>query len=424
MSIKIIEASENNPLTLIYPTESKSITILVLVRIGSRYETKELGGISHFVEHMLFKSTKNRPDSKVIAMDIEMMGGISNAFTSYEYTGYFIKTDPSEYSKSIEIIADIVKNSIFKPEEFEKERGVILEEIKMYQDKPSSRVSSDWRTVFYGEDPLGRDIAGTYESVKNMKVEQLESFYKQHYFNGNFVVSIGGKVNDEEDLLNQIKKSFAGDIDRPLLYKIPKPEIKSKSEIVIQYKDLEQVHVCMGFEIGRKTLFKSLVSDLLDTILSEGFGSRLFQKLREEMGIAYYLYSDFSLFDNTGRMNIGFGTDLKKIEAVIEEVIKELNLLIKDGINETELQRAKKYFTSRLFFETENSDELAAWLGVNYIEDGKVIALEEIIKNINNITVDNVNDYIKKEFSGKKVLVSALGQLKKNLSNKINLVLD
>lgn len=424
MAINIYEASERNPLTLIYPTESKSVTILVLARIGSRYESKEFGGISHFVEHMLFKSTKKRPDSKIIAMDIESMGGISNAFTSYEYTGYFIKTSPSEYAKSIEIVADIVKNTTFNPGEFEKERGVILEEIKMYQDKPSSRVAADWRRVFYGEDPLGRDIAGTYETVGNMKVTDLEAFYRQHYYNGNLVIAVGGKIEDEKDLMKHIEENFADNHSRPLLYDLPKPEIVNKPEIVVQYKDLEQVHVCMGFEISKKTLFKSLVSDLLDTILSEGFGSRLFQKLREEMGIAYYLYSDFSLFNNTGRMNIGFGTDLKKFEQVIEEVVKELNSIIKTGITEVELQRAKKYFTSRLFFETENSDELAAWLGVNYIEDGKVLTLEEIIKNIDNITVENLNEYIRKEFSGKSILVSALGQLKKNLSNKINLVLD
>ncbi|MBP9758078.1 insulinase family protein [Candidatus Dojkabacteria bacterium] len=412
------------PITIIYPLESKALSVMVLVRTGSRYENESINGISHFIEHMLFKSTKKRPNSKLITMDIEMMGGITNAFTSYDFTGYYIKSAAKEFSKSIEILGDIINNTVFKKDEFIKERGVILEEIKMYKDRPASRVALNWKKEFYKDHPLGRDIAGSIKSVKDLKIEDLENYYTKNYFNSNYVICLAGNVPKSEVVIKEIQKNFINQNRINISNDCEKVTNVNPSGVIVEKLDLQQAHIYMGMEVGKKEFNKEIESELLNVIISEGFGSRLFQKLRDEMGIAYYLYSDFTLFDDSGRMNIGFGTDLKKIEKVIEEVIKELNKLIKCGVTQTELIRAKKYYISKLLFDTEGSDDLASWVGINYIENNRLVTMDEVIKKINKLTIQEINTYINNEFSGKSLLISILGNIKKDFDNKFSLKLD
>lgn len=417
---KII-TNNNLPSVIFSPVKSDSLTILVMCKIGSRYENDMQAGVSHFVEHMLFKSTKNRIDSKQIAMDIEMIGGITNAFTSYDYTGYYIKVPAKVYEKATEILGDIMNNSVFKETDFKKEKGVILEEIKMYNDRPTSRVAANWRREYYKNHALGRDIAGTLESVGALTLETLKNYYSKFYSNKNFIISVAGDSKYEEGIVEAISRYFL--VEKPMS-KLPIIEnvlSVSANKVIIEKKDLEQAHVVLGFGVSRRQKRTEILSELVNTIISEGFGSRLFQKLREEMGIAYYLYSGFTLFNDSGRINIGFGTDLKKLHKVIEEVIGELNSLVNNGVESMELERAKNYYSSRIVFDAESTDELAAWVAERYVETGELLSISKIINNVDRITLDEINGFLDTEFRNKELLISIVGNLEQDMNNKFNL---
>ncbi|HEX9805138.1 MAG TPA: pitrilysin family protein, partial [Candidatus Dojkabacteria bacterium] len=309
--------------------DSNSVSIMVLVNAGSRHEKNSTSGLAHFVEHNFFKGSKKYPSSKIIGMAIENLGGSSNAFTSYEYTGYYIKVPKEKFEEAIDIMADMLIHSVFPSVEVEKERGVIIEEIRMYEDIPMRKVSQSHMTnLFSPGHPLGWDIAGTIDTVSSFGRDNIIDYTDEFYNGSNIIVSIAGGTSKEktfsvfEKYFSQLKSG-----NRSKFQKFTKKEIASP--INIQKKELEQTHIVLGgYGIKRSDEDRYAVR-VGQTILGRGFGSILFQTIREKLSLAYYIHADHSSFQEIGAWDISMGVDNKRVVEAVEAVVGELDSFVK-----------------------------------------------------------------------------------------------
>jgi predicted Zn-dependent peptidase len=387
-------------------------TILLLVRVGSRDESKLDGGISHFIEHMIFKGTKTRPSSRIIGMEVEKIGGSSNAFTSYDYTGFYIKVPVSNYAKSIEILADMVSNSIFPEADILKEKGVVVEEIRMYNDQPTSKVVQLWNKNFFGENSLGRDIAGTVESVAGITQGKIFKFIDKHYTTGNMLLVFAGNVDYQKVLENAnlcfCKKNKGTSYKGRSLKKLNK-----RTKIYNKYKDLEQSHLVIGgYGFERNWRYKFHLQ-LFEAILSKGFGSRLFQKIREEMGLAYYVYSRFRSLNDIGVFQIGLGVENSKIQLAVEATMQEFQDLLDGNFDDEEFERAQNYLLGNIVTDMETTEDYALWYGLSYLMRGRYYTLREVADMIKKLTKDEVVLKAREIFSGQNFQFASVSPHKK-----------
>jgi predicted Zn-dependent peptidase len=376
--------------------DTESVTIMFLVNVGSRYEKEEEKGLAHFVEHTLFKGTQARPSSKQIGMEIESLGGSSNAFTSYDYTGYYIKSPAINFEKSFAVLADMFSNSVFADSEIEKERGVIIEEIRMYEDRPTSKVVQEWGKNFYQGNSLGELITGNEESVRNMKREQFLNFVKQNYFAENVLIIVSGNV--AETLIDEavtkycsgIKSSIEIDAS-PNVYGsfVFHPAETRKKDEVIQ-KDLNQAHIVLGGQAFSRKHPKRFALNVANTILGSGFGSRLFQVIRDELGLAYYVYSRLSQFDDSGVYNIGLGADKARVNEAIEAVKKQLVEITEGKFTQEEFDRAKNYLLGNMITELETSEDIAMFYGMQELLQEEKLTIEDVKNKILAIQIKDV----------------------------------
>lgn len=417
MKVEKFELANKLRLLTVPDKNSNSVSVLVLVGVGSRYEEKSVSGLAHFVEHMFFKGTKKRPTSKDIAMAMEKIGGSSNAFTSHDYTGYYIKTPKEQFDKALEIMADMIQNGLFRIEEIERERGVIIEEIRMYEDRPMNKVRQVWLENFFGDTPLGRDIAGSIDTVSNMTQANFKDFVKNEYTGENMVVAIAGGIESEyvrakvEERFNNLKigektvyEKYSKKVVEPSIHNLCKP--------------IEQSHLFLG-TYGHERSYKNRYAlSVANTILSEGFGSRLFQEIRDKLGLAYYVYAGFDSFDEIGVFNIGMGVENSKVNSAVEAVMTQLREVINGKFDDEELERAKNYMLGSLITEMEASDEIAAWHGLQELLLEKVETIDEVKKEIEKIDREIIVQEMHKVFDGQSMLLASVSP-HKNLSESL-----
>ncbi len=402
---------------------SFSATIMVLVSAGSRYETSKNSGIAHFVEHMMFKGTEKRPSSKIIGMDIETIGGSSNAFTSYDYTGYYIKVPAEQIHNASEIMADMIKNGLFEEKEIEKERGVIIEEIRMYEDRPMSKVSSIWFDKFFGDTPLGRDIAGSVETVSKIKREDFQKFRNTFYHGKDLVVVLAGNL-DSIDPKMMVEELF-GDISigHESSFEVYSKEERQKEIFQIK-KSIEQSHLMIGGYGHNRNYKDKYKFKVADAILSEGFGSKLFQVIRDELGVAYYVYSSLTGLNDIGVYRIGLGVENSKIEIAVKAVIEEIRKLIEGKFDDDDLIRAKNYLLGNLVTDLESSDEIAIWFGIQELLLNKTLSVEEVKKEIMSVTKEDIISVSNDVFANQNLLMTAVTpevEIKDGLSENLYL---
>ena len=300
----------------------ESATVLVLVGAGSRYETKPVNGISHFLEHMAFKGTEKRPSALQISSIIDGMGGECNAFTSKEYTGFYIKTAKGRIETSFDLLSDMLMNSKFDPAEIQKERGVIIEEINMYEDMPARKIGDIYENLLYGDCPLGWDISGEKEVILKIKREDFQVYMGSLYSADNMTVVVSGGVtqSEVEDMANKYfstMKKFTTETA------IPVKEVQSKPEIFIKQKDTEQIHIALGVRTVPVKSEKRYPLSVLSAILGGGMSSRLFHEVREKRGLAYYVRSSSEEFTDAGTLVSTAGIDPKRVEEAIEVMMNE-----------------------------------------------------------------------------------------------------
>jgi len=367
--------------------ETQTASLLVLFKVGSRQENKKVLGGAHFIEHLMFKGTKKRPATLDLSKALDGVGAEFNAFTSKDYTGYYIKSDNKNLSLAIDILSDMLLNSKFDPKEMEREKGVIVEEINMYEDNPMMYVDDLLEQIMYRGHPLGLSIAGTKESVKGMKRSDLISYKNKFYSGSNVVISLAGNFNDNH--LKELKAKFKF---KATAKKFPLDKIKIKQrtpQVIINYKETEQTQIALGFPAYSYSDKRNPALKLLAVILGGNMSSRLFLQVRERNGLAYFVRSFLSVYEDTGALIIQSGLDKSRVEKAIKLIIAELKK-IKKGVIAEELNRAKEYIYGKTALDLEDSASISQWYGQQELMIGKILTPQQKNQKIAAVTSKDI----------------------------------
>ncbi len=403
---------------------TKAVTFLAMVPVGSRYESEKISGASHFVEHLMFKGTKKRPTALDISRELDAAGTQFNAFTSKEYTGYYIKIASNKSSLALDILADILFFSKFDAEEVKREKGVIVEEIKMYEDNPATAVSLIFEKLLFGNHPLGRDIAGTKKTVNAVSRDDLFSFYKGAYRPDNMVLVAAGNI--QNDLLVKINKYFGVDYSKKTVYKkIYKKDfskftnqlIPSKRS-VLSRRRVDQANVIVGFPGISYNDKKRWALAVLLNILGGGMSSRLFIEVRERRGLAYKIRMGQEMFRDSGLIWIEAGLDQKRLKEAIEVIKDELKKITRQAVSLKELNDAKTNLTGQYALRMEDSSAQASFYALKFWFQNNLDDYEKDLVKIKKVTARQVQDLAKEIFKENKMKVAVIGSLdRKQLSN-------
>lgn len=393
----------------------RSVSIGIWVGTGSRNEDHINNGISHFIEHMLFKGTEKR-SAKEIADSIDSIGGQINAFTGKECTCYYTKTLDSHIEIAMEVLADMFFNSKFDKKDIDLERKVILEEIGMYEDSPEELVHDVFSETSWKGNPLGYSILGTQDSLGRIDRAMFKEYMQKNYTPYNSVISVAGNF-DEKKLEELIEKHFSHwKVDES--YKAEIHPVEFVSETTIKEKETEQVHICMGFnaiEHGNDKLYTLLA---INNIFGGGMSSRLFQKIREEKGLVYSIYSYPASYKNAGLFAIYAGMNPEHLNQVIEITSQEIRNLIKTGISEEELHKSKEQLKGNYILGLESTSSRMNSIGKSELMLGHIHTPEEILQEIDEIHMARVNEVIEQVFNSKKMSFAAVGNIKKDFDIK------
>ena len=388
--------------------ESQTVTVLVLVEAGSKYENKENNGISHFLEHMYFKGTERRPSALLISHELEGIGAQSNAFTSHEYTGYYAKSDSENFTKIFDVVSDIYLNSKLPAEEIEKEKGVIIEELNMYEDRPDEQASNMIMELMYGDTPVGRKIIGTKENITRFNQKDFLDYREKHYVPESTVVVVAGNV-EMDDVMKEIENTFGWVSKSTKPDKEKVTESQTVPKVMLKNKTTDQTHMVFGFRAFDTYNQKSKDAKLLATVLGSGMSSRLFQKLREEMGVCYYVYADSDPFTDHGIFSISVGCDTKRAEEVIDVIIKECTRLKNELIPESELVKSKEYLIGSMKLGLESSDSYANFYGGQEILRKNILNPEEYEEYIRAVTKESLMEVANQIFKNDGANLSIVG---------------
>jgi predicted Zn-dependent peptidase len=382
-----------------YPMpHTHSVSICIFISTGSRYETAQDNGVSHFIEHVLFKGTTKRPSAREIAEAIEGVGGILNGGTDKEYTLYWCKIASSHFDLALDVLADMLLNSRFDPREMEKERQVIIEEINMTLDSPSQRVIMLIEELLWPDQPLGRDIAGTRESLANLDVATMRSFMERQYLPHRTVVSIAGNIAHEKavEAVSALLGHWPGTRQEtgftPCVVK-PNPRLR------LETKTTAQAHLCLALPGLPLSHPHRYALDLLNIILGDGMSSRLFTEIRENRGLAYSIVSYPEYLQDTGSLVIAAGVEPQELSTTVEAIVTELAKL-KDSIPAADLAQARETFKGRMYLRAEDSRALAACLGAQELLLGEVIGIDEVSRRVNAVTMGDVRSVMDEVFRG------------------------
>jgi predicted Zn-dependent peptidase len=383
----------------------RSVAIGVWVDIGSRDESNELAGISHFIEHLMFKGTKKRT-AKEIAEALDAVGGQLNAFTTKEYTCYYARVLDEHLTLGVDLLGDMLLNSRFDQGDIDRERNVIIEEIKMYEDAPDELVHDVFAGTIWGSHPLGRPISGDENTVLGISREQILSFYHRYYSSGNMVISVAGNFDNEKvmDVLNVTFGKLTG-LKKQRLYNLPEPV----HQVVCRVKDSEQVHICLGTQglaLDHENIY---VLQIINTILGGGLSSRLFQKIREERGLVYSIYSYHSSYHDSGLFCIYTGLSKQNVRPALELIIKEIYNIQSNGVSATELQRVKNQLKGNLLLSLESISTRMSRLGKSQLYLNKVVTPDEIVKRIMSTTDSDIIDFARTFFKPENFCMASVG---------------
>ncbi len=389
---------------------TRSVSLCIFVGTGSRYEDDAQAGISHFTEHLLFKGTSKRPTSKDISEGIEGVGGILNGGTDKEITIYWSKVAQHHFSTALDVLVDMLLNSTFDPKEIEKERHVIMEEIHMCRDVPAQQVDMLIDELLWYNHPLGREIAGTKESVAAITRNTMLDYLKSRYLPGNTVVAVAGNIRHRE-AVTDVKRVMGKWADSKLTgqflaYKEP----KKVPQLRIENRDTEQTHLCLG--LPGLSLFdpRRFALNLLNVVLGEGMSSRLFAEVRDKLGLAYSISSFVDHFQDTGSMTVSAGVDAKNLQAAVKAIVEQLARL-KEPIPEPELTKAREMSKGRLLLRMEDSRSVAGWLGGQEILLRKIMTLDEAIAVIDALTAEELQQVARDIIKGNKLRMAVVGPI-------------
>jgi predicted Zn-dependent peptidase len=391
--------------------DNPTATVLVLVEAGSKYETKKVNGISHFLEHMCFKGTIKRPKAIDISKELDALGSQYNAFTAQEYTGYYAKSDAKHFKKIFDVVTDIYLNSTFPEAEMQKEKGVIIEEINMYEDLPNRHVQDLMMELLYGDQPAGWNIAGDKKNILAMKRDDFVAYKKDHYLPEATVLVVAGSVTEKE-VMSEVNKIFGEVSVGKKKGKLKVKEIQKKPEALVSFKQTDQTHFVLGVRSFGLFDKKNSILSVLGCALGGGMSSRLFQKLREEMGVGYYVRAYNDAYTDHGFFQISAGVDNKRIEEVIKAVLIECNKLKTELMSEDELNKVKEYIIGNMKLSLESSDDIANFYGGQELLKHELKNAEEKAEEIRNVTAKQIQNLAKEIFKNEKLNLALIGPFK------------
>ena len=390
---------------------TQAVTVLVLVGAGSKYETKDINGISHFLEHMFFKGTEKRPNKLTIAETLDRVGGIYNAFTGREYTGYFAKVDLKHFELAVDWVSDIFLNSKIEKQEIDRERGVILEEINMYLDTPMLYIEDLWEKLLYGDQPAGWLNIGRKEIVRKLKREQFLDYLESHYTAKNTIVCLAGNINSRT--IEEKIKDYFKNIRKTAPKEKPKViEKQTKPQCLVQFKKTDQTHLVLGARGYDLFSSEKYAQALLATILGGNMSSRLFMSVREEKGLAYYIKTSLENYTDTGYLVTSAGIRNEKIEEAIILILKEYKKMKNKKIKKSELQKAKDYLKGTLSLSLESSDAQASFYTGQELLTQKILTPGEQSKKIDQVTQNDILKVARDIFTPEKLNLALIGPFK------------
>ncbi len=418
----VFKYRESNGLTVILePVEGVvSISAGLWVRVGSRHERADQYGYAHFVEHMLFKGTE-RYSARDIARLVDRVGGQHNAATNREYTCYYINVVSDYLDLALEILGDMYLNSVFDPVELDKEKNVIIEEIRMYEDTPDEYIHDLFMEKMFIDHPLSHSILGTEENITSASRTQLVDFYRGQYTGENTILVISGRF-DPDRARDMIKKYFASlsTAKNPVFPPVNAP---SRVDSFHTERDLEQVHFCLGTDGIRRDEEDRWALYALSTILGGSMSSRLFQNIREKEGICYSIYSFHSSYSDTGIFGIYCASSPDRFSRAVELVVKECRDLIKEGVTDEELDDARTFMKGNLALSLESIEVRMGQLAKNEMTFGRYFSFEDVVERINRIGRDEMVAVIERIFRTRKLTIVSVGEIPEKERNSLVLTL-
>ncbi|MEK7564188.1 MAG: pitrilysin family protein [Patescibacteria group bacterium] len=391
--------------------DNPTVTVLVLVETGSKYENKKNNGISHFLEHMCFKGTTKRPKAIDISKELDGLGSQYNAFTGQEYTGYYAKSDARHFKQILDVVSDVYLNSIFPDPEIQKEKGVIIEEINMYEDMPSRHVQDLVMKLLYGDQPAGWNIAGEKKNILHMKREDFVNYKREHYLPEATTIIVAGQITEKE-VMKEAHKIFDPISRGKKENKLKVREVQIKPQVLLKFKKTDQTHFVLGVRSYGLFNKNNAVLSVLGGVLGGGMSSRLFQKLREEMGVGYYVRAYNDTYTDHGFFQISAGVDNKRIEEVIHAVLLECRSLIEVKVSEEELNKVKECLIGNMKLSLESTDDIANFYGGQELLKKTIQTPEEKAKALRKVTAEDIQDMAKDIFKDNKLNLALIGPFK------------
>lgn len=383
----------------------RSVSTGIWVNVGSRDESDQNSGISHFIEHMMFKGTERRTP-KDIAEELDAVGGHLNAFTTKEYTCYHTKVLDEHFDLAVDLLSDMLFNSTFSQQDLEREKNVIIEEIKMYEDAPDELVHDIFSNTIWRGHPLGRSIIGSEEIIRSLSREDLISYYRQHYIPGNIVIAVAGNIKHQQ-VVDKLAPIFGAlkPVDRVRQTTPP----KGVSTLACNNKGTEQVHMIIGtpgYQLQHQDIY---VVQILNTVLGGGLSSRLFQGIREQRGLVYSVYSYHSSYHDAGLFAVYAGLSKQNVSEALELIFKELHDISQRGITADELKRVKDQLKGNLLLSLESVNSRMSRLGKSELYLGKVQTPEQIVERIYKVTNDDIQRVASDLFKEDRFTMATIG---------------
>src|SRR5581483_1146698 len=390
--------------------DTENVTVMVLVEAGSEYENKKNNGISHFLEHMCFKGTLKRPTAKIISHELDSIGAESNAFTGSEYTGYYAKAHQSHLSKLVEIVSDVYLNSTFPEKEIEKEKGVVVEEINMYEEMPQHKTERLLYELLYPDQPAGFEIAGTRENVRKFSRQDLISYRKDHYVSKATVLVIAGRVDNK--ILPTVEEAFSA-ISKGLKKGKKKTTVSQRRpQLKVHHTKGDQTHIRLAFRSFNRFDKRWSKALILGSVLGGGMSSRLFQKMREDLGLCYYISAGNRFSIDHGTFVISCGVDKGREREAVAAILEEIKKIRIDPLDEIELKKAKDYRIGRMFLGLESSDDLADYFGFQEIYKEKIITPKNWANIVKKVTAKDIQKVAQEIFQNSGMNLVMAGPVK------------
>lgn len=400
---------KNGLRVLTVPVEgTQTVTVIVMVGVGSRHEKETKAGLSHFVEHMFFKGTDKRPTTLDISEELDAVGGEFNAFTAKDRTLYYAKVDAKHFSTALDVVSDIFLNSKMDAKEIEKEKGTILQELNMYEDTPVRTVADVFENLLYAGNSLGREIIGTKKTIAALERGKFIEYLKNFYVANNTIICVAGKF-DEKKVLKSVEKYFSPMRKNKIAGLSPVRDNQNQPAVKIKFKKTDQTHFILGVRAYKENHPHRFALSLLAVILGGNMSSRLFIEVREKLGLAYYVKTEIEAYADCGYLATQVGVEHKNLELAVKTILKEYRKIASFKVSEKELQKAKDFIKGKSLMGLEASDEVAMFFASQEMKKKKILTPQEIFAKIDKVTAIDILKVAQEIFSQKRLNLAIIG---------------